>query len=231
MLSSVLQQRGDIPKIVFNVAYPKNNGNPATENVCSFFTQHGLTIRETVYADEIAIQRRGLVRNAQIDGTKCDYMLFADSDMVYSPHFFEDLGQKLAGELGNETRCISTTRVSLGKEFCIDYFRNQDNHTYPCVIENVADIVSKWPVYRISRSCGAGYFQLASVKSIQANGGLYVEPSKCADIPEHERFHKTRSDKQFRRRIGGTKHIKTLPQYHLNHVRDNEVGYHTKEQR
>lgn len=232
MMSSVLQQKGDIPDITFSVAYPKNNGNPTTEAVCSFFKSKGLKVKEFVYEDEIAIQFRGLVRNKQLQETEADWFLFSDSDMVYSPLFFEDIKKQLLTTLKDEKRCISSRRISLDKAFSKDFFNKNDTNTYPCLIENPADIVSKWPIFKITNSCGAGYFQLANVENIRKNhGGIYVDENNCFDLPEFEQIHKTKSDKQFRRMIGGFVTIKTLPQYHLNHERDNEEGKHLLIQR
>jgi hypothetical protein len=226
MMSSILQQKGNIPNIIFNVAYPHNNGNPTTENVCKFFREQGLNVKETVYPDEKSIQFRGLVRNRQLAEMGTDWVLMSDSDMVYDPFFFEDLQNQLENtDLKNETRCISARRISLSKEYSKDYFNKIDQNIYPCIIENVAEFVSKWPIFKISNSCGAGYFQLANVWNIKKNhNGLYVNPRDCADVPEFEKFHKTKSDKQFRRMLGGTVTIKTKSQYHLNHERDNEEG-------
>jgi hypothetical protein len=146
--------------------------------------------------------------------------------MVYDPLFFEDLQNQLENtELKNETRCISARRISLDKQYSKDYFNKTDKNIYPCVVENVAEFVSKWPIFKITRSCGAGYFQLANVKNIKENcGGIYVNPESCKDEAECDSYHKTRSDKQFRHLLGGTVTIKTKPQYHLNHERDNEEG-------
>jgi len=224
MLSSILQQKGNVPNIIFNVAYPKNNGNPTTEKVCKFFGEHGLNVKETIYPDEKSIQFRGLVRNKQLAETTADWILMSDSDMIYDPLFFDDLQKQLINELKNEKRCISATRISLDKPYCKNFFNNNiDTNFYPCVVDNVADIVSKWPVYQISRSCGAGYFQLANVKNIKENhGGIYVNPNRCKDEAEFESYHKTRSDSQFRHMLGGKVTITTKPQFHLNHERDNE---------
>lgn len=233
MLSSILQQKGNTPNIIFNVAYPRNNGNPITEDVCKFFKDNGLNIKETQYENEISIQRRGLVRNRQLLESKADWILFSDSDMCYDPFFFEDLQNQLQGDLKDEIRCISARRISLDKQYSKDYFNKIDKYIYPCVVTNVAEFVSKWPIFKITNSCGAGYFQLANVKNIkEKHGGIYVDPQHCADVPEHDKFHKTKSDKQFRRMLGGIKRIKTKPQYHLNHERDNEEGFkHLKIQR
>jgi len=227
MLSSVLQQKGNIPNIVFNIAYPHNNGIPTTESVCKLFKDNGLNVKETVYKNEFEIQKRGLVRNIQLKETNADWILFSDSDMCYDPFFFEDLQNQLENtELKNETRCISARRISLSKEYSKDYFNKIDKNVYPCIVPDVAQFVSKWPVFQISRSCGAGYFQLANVRNLKENcGGFYVDPKHCNDEAEFESYHKTRSDRQFRHLLGGAKTIKTKPQYHLNHERDNEEGY------
>lgn len=232
MMSSVLNQSGDVPQLTFSVAYPVNNGNPTTEKVCAFFKDRGLNIKEQVYENERAMQFRGLVRNRQLSESKAEWILMSDSDMVYSPEFFSVLGKKLEGELKNETRCISASRISLDKAHCIKFFKELDTTKYPEIIINPAFIVEKWPVFQISKNCGAGYFQLANVNSIRKlHGGLYVDPKNCKDKAEFDDIHKTNSDVQFRRRVGGVKRITLPPQYHLNHIRDNEIGFHTNEQR
>jgi len=232
MMSSCLQQVGDVPRITFSVAYPKNNGNPNTESVCTFFREKGLDVKEFPYEDERAMQFRGIVRNAQLAASKADWILFSDSDMVYSPTFFATLGSMLEGELKDETRCISASRISLDKDKSKNFFNQEDTTVYPALIENPSSIVSTWPVFQISRNCGAGYFQLANVDTVRSlHGGLYVDPENCADRAEFDDIHKTSSDRQFRSRCGGLKRISLPPQYHLNHERDNEVGHHLTIQR
>jgi hypothetical protein len=231
MLSSVLQQVGDVPSITFSVGYPVGNGKPTTEEVLDFFEARGLRIRRLPYEGMGVIQYRGLVRNDQLLKSDCEWVLFADTDMAYDPRFFEDLGRQLEGPLKDEKRVISASRVSLDKQFCKDYFNSGDDHVYPCVVEKAGELAS-WPVFQISRNCGAGYFQLVNRAHVMANcGGLYVEPSECNDWSWDGRGQKANSDKQFRSRVGGLKRITTLPQYHLNHSRDNEAGYHLTEQR
>ena len=231
MLSSLLRQKdhGNRPDIVFDVAYPINNGNPTTENVCKFFRDLGLQITETPYEGMEEIQYRGLVRNRQIEQCKTEWILFADTDMVYDCDFFDDLGKQLNTELKNEKRVISAKRISLDKEYCKNFFNKVDDRKYPCFIQS-ADICSKWPIFQVSRNVGAGYFQLASLKNIKERGGIYVDPKKNTDW-SWDRMQKANSDRQFRKMMGGIKRIKTKPQYHLNHERDNEVGIHLTVQR
>lgn len=232
MMSSCLQQDGDVPALTFSVAYPKLNGTPTTEEVCTFFAQRGLDVKMFPYADERAIQFRGLVRNVQLSESKAEWVLFSDSDMVYSRTFFAELGKRLEGDLKDETRCISASRISLDKEYSKMFFNTYDDTGYPAEIDRVADKVAPWPVYQISRNCGAGYFQLVNVAAVRRlHGGLYVDPKACADRAEFDDIHKTSSDSQFRKRVGGIKKIELPPQWHLNHERDNEVGHHLTLQR
>ena len=233
MLSSLIQQKqhGHRPDIVFDVGYVRNNGTPTTESVCAFFRDLGLQIKETVYEDMSEIQFRGLVRNRQLAGCDTEWILFADTDMVYDRDFFDDLGVKLEGELKDERRLISARRISLDKAFCKDYFNREDARAYPCFVGGTASLCSQWPIFQNSRNVGAGYFQLVNVPYVKEKfGGVYVDPLKNKDW-SWEKMQKANSDRQFRRMIGGVKRIETKPQYHLNHERDNEEGRHLTVQR
>lgn len=234
MMSSVLQQIGDVPKLVFSVSYPSNNGTPTTEETCKFFRDKGLNIREQCYPDMEVIQYRGLARNRQIQESDCDWILFADCDMVYDQRFFEDLGQQLIGPLKDEKKVLSARRISLDKPFSKNFFNNADKHVYPCVVSYPACIVSTWPIFKVTANVGAGYFQLVNRRNLVENhGGIYVKPEKNSDWgwTEGKKMQKANSDKQFRRMMGGIKRISTKPQYHLNHERDNEEGCHLVIQR
>ena len=233
MMSSLIlqKQNGHRPGIIFDVAYPKNNGNPTTEQVCDFFRDLGLKIKETPYEDMSEIQFRGLVRNRQLAQCETEWILFADTDMVYDPEFFDDLGRQLEGDLKKETRVISARRISLDKAYCKNYFNKTDAKKYPCFIGRPADLCSIWPVYQISKNVGAGYFQLVNVQNVRENhGGIYVDPKRNNDW-SWDKMQKANSDRQFRKMMGGIKRITTKPQYHLNHERDNEEGKHLTIQR
>lgn len=233
MLSSVLQQEGNVPPLIFNVAFPINNGNPTTESVCDYFEGRGLTMRRVPYEGMERIQYRGLVRNDQLKVCTAEWILFADTDMVYHPRFFEDLAAQLQNkEIAQEERMLSTSRISLDKTYCKNFFNNLDSNCYPCEIEGVASIVEGWPIYKIGKNVGAGYFQLVRRSVIEEKyGGIYVNEKKCQDWSWNSRGQKARSDRQFRHMVGGKLKIKTLPQWHLNHERDNEVGHHLTIQR
>jgi len=231
MMSSLIRQKdhGHRPEIIFDVAYQKDNGNPTTEMVCTFFRDLGLKIVETPYDGMEEIQFRGLVRNRQIAQCKTEWILFADTDMVYDDDFFDDLGKQLE-ELKDEKRVISARRISLDKDYCKDFFNNKDDHQYPCYISSPAKVCSTWPVFQVSRNVGAGYFQLANMESIKEHGGIYVDPKNNSDW-SWDKMQKANSDRQFRKMMGGIRRIKTKPQYHLNHERDNEAGTHLTIQR
>jgi hypothetical protein len=108
---------------------------------------------------------------------------------------------------------MGADRVSLDIPFCIKYFE-EDSRTYPCVIPNVSDVVSKWTVKWVTGSGTApGNFQLANVKAVQIIGdGKYT--GRTGDV-----WRRTKSDRAFRCRMGGRRAIKTKKQYHLNHDR------------
>ena len=235
MLSSLLQQIGDVPDLVISIAHPPENGSPTTESICNFFKNEGLDIREIIIPmDEI--QYRGLARNEQLRQCTCEWILFADTDMVYSPDFFADLGKQLEGHLKKETKCISSRRVSLDKDYCKNYFNSSDpwKNQYPVIVPAPSVICKNWPIFQISANVGAGYFQLANVANIKENHkGIYVPDDSNPDWGwlEGKKMQKAKSDRVFRRMLGGIKKIKTKCQYHLNHERDNEEGYHLTLQR
>lgn len=217
MLSSILQQKGEIPNILVNISHTDNDGNPTTKEVCDFFRSKGLNIKETLMGDN-EVDNRSLARTKQLKESNDDFILFADSDMVYDPLFFSDLKAQLETNLKDETKCMAADRVSLDIPFCTEYFE-KDRNKYPMVVENVVDIVSKWPVYYISgRKRGAGYFQLANVQLVKERGVEY-------GVARHDGFRKEdgfftcKADRYFRINLGGIAPIITKPQYHLNHQR------------
>ena len=213
MLSSILQQKGDIPDIYVSVSYLPNNGNPTTEKVLDFFEEKGLKIIR-VPLEKGQESDRSIARNIRLKETKADWMLFADCDLVYDPLFFDDLKKKLEKEPYSKVEVVmGGDRYSLDIPFCIKYFE-EDKREYPCIIENVADIVSKWKVGRIGGGgIAAGYFQLVSMEVMRRKGIIYSGGKK--DV-----WRKTRSDREFRVRTGGRMAIPVLPLYHLNHDRN-----------
>ena len=235
MLSSLSQQINP-PEITIDIAYQPNNGSPTTEAVIDFFLNQqlarkeygvhtyfagtpNLKIRQTLCGDEIK-GKRGTVRERQLQQSKADWILFGDCDHVYHPDFFNDLATQLAGPFKDDTKCLASTRISLAKDHCKDFFNRTLPGQYPCFIPDAAQTVSTWPVYRISPAMGAGYFQMANVDRLRRDhGGHYVPPKARRDNGWH-----TKSDRYFRQMLGGVARITTKPQYHLNHERPREEG-------
>ncbi len=213
MLSSILQQKGDIPNITINLSYAKDEGDPKTIDVIDYFTKKGLKIIPLELTEGQG-KNRAIARNIQTKNAHSDWMLFADCDHVYDPYFFEDIyKQLLTDKYKNETKVIGADRYSLDIPFCVDYFEKDEN-IYPCEIDNVADIVSTWPVMYVSgKRIAAGNFQLANVKAIKEQGGIYSGRSR-----DGGRCFK--SDINFRKRMGGRVAMDVKKQYHLNHNRD-----------
>ena len=226
----MLQQHDGSIDLRMSIAHPVNNGSPSTEEVIDFFLrQRGMRIT-SIPLDMDVIQYRGLARNVQLEASTADWILFSDADMVFDPWLFRDLIYDLEGPLRNERRVISARRISLDKDHCKQWFNTMDPFRYPCEVPAAAFRVSNWPVYQISRNCGAGYFQLVNRQYILDRFGWYVYPAANNDRP-WKKGQKAASDIQFRRMVGGVKKINTRPMYHLNHERDKEEGHHLTCQR
>ena len=215
MLSSILQQQGDVPNINVAISFCPNDGEPTTKEVCDFFRKKGLNVYETILTEK-EVPNRSIGRNRQVKEViktkRADWMLFADSDMVYDPFFFDEVQKQLKGKYRNIKKVIGADRISLDIPFCKKYFED-DTQKYPYVIPDVAKIPSEWPVMWVtgSRTC-PGNFQLANVDSIIERGGVYTGRSR--DV-----WRKTRSDRGFRVQMGGRCSMPIKNQYHLNHDR------------
>lgn len=211
MLNSILQQKGNVPNILVSISHVKNDGTPTTSEVCDFFREQGLNIKENILEDKNK-GNRAIGRNIQTKETQADWILFVDSDMVYDPYFFEDIQKQLKNKLAKETRVIGADRVSLDIPFCIKYFED-DKRNYPCIIDNVADIASQWKVKWVrGKGTAPGNFQLANVNVIKCKGRIYT-------YREGDIWRATKSDRHFRLNMGGRTGMDVKEQYHLNHDR------------
>jgi len=221
MLSSILQQKGDVPEILISISYTPENGNPKTREVTDFFRENGLNILD-IELDPKDAPNRAIPRNMRAGDTEADWILFADSDMVYDPMFFDDIKKKLeSDDYKNETKVLGADRHSLDIPFCIKYFE-EDERTYPCIVENVAEIPKDWPKKWISgKNTCAGYFQLARVEAVKDKGDVQKDGTKIGRYCHRLRdvWRRTKSDRQFRCHMGGRKPLAVLPMYHLNHDR------------
>lgn len=212
MLSSILQQKGDIPNIIVNISHCSDDGNPTTEEVCKFFREKGLNIVETIVTKE-EVCNRAIARNKQATATKADWVLFADSDMVYSEFFFDDLQKQLRRDLRDVQLVMGADRTSLDEKFSIKFFE-EDKGVYPRVIESPSDIASKWPVkWKTGRGTAPGNFQLVNGNVLRGKA-----KGKITDMPK-DFWRNTRGDRALRVRLGGRKAIEAKNQYHLNHDR------------
>jgi hypothetical protein len=236
MLSSLCQQKHLNCDLVVDISYLKNNGKPSTEEVIALFREKGLNIKETVYDSVERFQFRGYTRNDQLATCNTDYMLFADTDMVYHPRFFNKLFKTLEEEqYANYNGMYICGRYSQPNEII-----EKSNTFVNLVVEDKALYVNHaWTkcdvmLTKKSRSSvGAGYFQLIHMDRCD-HGGYYVPEGKSRDRGWEGSGQKAKSDMQFRRRL---KHRIQLPrwfgkaQIHVNHFRDNQFGRHLTEQR
>jgi len=215
MLNSILQQTGDIPELTTSISYLPETGNPTTESCIEFFKNQGLKII-SVPINKGEESNRAIARNLRTKNSKADWLLYVDADMVYSKNFFEELKKKLeTDKYKNEKLVIGADRHSLEIQYCVDYFNN-DTRIYPCIIHNVADEVSKWPVWYVKgKRIAPGYFQLASLQAIKEKGGVYSNINV-------DRWRLCTTDRVFRSHMGGRVSIDLPPQYHLNHDRSDD---------
>lgn len=220
LLSSVLQQQGDIPEIIVDVAYVLNSGKPRTKEVIGFFRRQGLNIVTHPYKEMEDIMYRGQTRNHQVQDTDSDWIVFIDSDMVYSPTFFAEMKRLLEGEFKDNPRCLISRRRSTYLE---ETEKLVAQYEYPCVIPSAFDTISKLDS-KVKSNVGAGYFHLANVELLRKNfQGLYCNPNKKRDRSWITGAPKARSDMVFRRKLGREK-IPLPIQYHAQHTRGMVEG-------
>jgi len=229
-----LQQVGDVPEIIVDVAHLPNNGKPhTTEAILREFSERGLRTCQNVYKySSVPFGYRGIVRNKQIwnaFGVDADWIFFADCDNVYHPEFFS----KLKGYLENTkaTNCITSSvkdHTDVPETNLV-----MDSFDEYIVIDNAYELAGKISVVRTkNKKIAAGCMQVVRPKDIQdKNHGVYVEVDKCKDRNMLEQGQRAKSDIQFRRYMGGTTNIPLPKQIHLNHLRDKEEGRHLEEQR
>jgi len=228
MLSSMLRQA--LPKnmhISMSIAYVEGTGNPSTEEVIDYFKEQGLDVKGVSYPDTTEFQYRGWTRNKQLEQCDADWILFADCDMIYPPNFFNVAYTQLQlDKYKDNPHCLHSGRYSTTLNETEDLV---NSYEYPCVIENTTNLVQYLPGKHMA-NIGAGFCQLVNVKLVkESDTPYYCEPGKKIDY-SYDKFHKTKSDQRFRRRLGREK-IPLPLQYHLQHLRDNEVGYHIELQR
>jgi len=233
MLSSILQQvprnpKVSLPEIEVAIAYVKQNGTPLTEDVIEFFKEQGLNIIGHEYPDIKEFQYRGLTRNRALKYTDADWILFADTDMVYHPKYFGELGKLLRSEYKRNKHCLYSRRKSTILKDTEPLIKSRQ---YPCVIDKAYEIMDKVPA-KIKANVGAGYCHIANVMNLRnEHGGIYVNPKRPRDWSWEKRYQKAKSDMHFRKMLGGEP-LPDLPlQIHVQHIRDNEEGKHLTIQR
>ena len=228
MLSSILEQV-DLPEdlcISISVAYVEGTGQPTTEAVLDYFEEQGLHIVRVPYADQEEFQYRGWTRNRQLELTTADWIIFADSDMVYPPTFFKVLYDKVSTTYKDNPHCLYSRRYSTTLE---ETRKLVDTKAYPIHMERAFEYAQALPG-RLKSNVGAGYFQLANVKLLKENHGYYQVPGKKIDRSWEGKGQKAKSDMHFRKMVG--REAIGLPiQVHLQHVRDSDFGYHVEVQR
>lgn len=231
-LSSLAQQtRPDL--FVIDVAHMPQNGKPTTEAVCDLFREK-VSIKQTRWSDYEKFQRRGYVRSRQLQEARTEWILFADSDMIYAPEYFA----RLATELEKHPRAAymlssgrKTTEISQATTLVNGLVQDSPAHVYEAFYRAIAICLR-----RTKGARGAGNSQLVNVKH-GAHGGHYVLPNRNPDWGWGPRGQDTKSDVRFRGRMRSGGPLVPLPEWfalnvvHLNHNRDKDAQRHIEEQR
>lgn len=227
MLSSMLQQEGLTPdcRISASVAFAQGLGNPTTEAVIAHFREFGLDVQGSPWPDASEFQYRGLTRNRQLEETDADWIIFADTDMVYPPGFFAKAHELLTGPYRDNPHCLFSQRFSTELEPTRKLI---DRFEYPKVVSGAHGLAYQLPG-KLKGNVGAGYCQIANVKLLKHNFGYYQVPGKHIDWSWAKR-QKAKSDMHFRRMLGGEA-IPLPVQIHLQHERDADYGKHVEIQR
>ena len=228
MLSSILQaDKRDGLKVTVNLAYVAGTGHPTTEDVITAFQQQGLHINSCVYDSTEEFQYRGWVRNRQLDMTEADWILFADSDMVYPLNFFNEMCRLLSGDkYRNNPHCLYSRRFSTELNPTQKLI---DKYSYPACIIDAHEQVQVLPG-RLKANVGAGYCQIANVALLKKNYGYYQKPGKRIDWSWEKKYQKAKSDMHFRKMLG-RQAIRLPVQIHLQHLRDSDFKKHVELQR
>jgi len=218
MLSSMMQQ--DLPEdmhISMSVAYVSGTGNPETEAVIDTFRKEGMDVRGVPYPNIDEFQYRGWTRNKQLDECDADWILFADCDMVYPPNFFKVMYEQLnLDKYKDNPHCLHSRRFSTTLD---ETEALVNKYKYPCVIPDTCGQIKVLPGKKKS-NIGAGFCQLANVEILKnSKHPWYCVPGKKIDY-SYSKYHKTKSDMHFRRRLKSEK-IPLPLQYHAQHVRSN----------
>lgn len=227
MLSSILQQKErkegiGLPELRVCVSFVSDKvTNAGMHKLLDVFSQAGLNICRREYGGFEFFKLRGNVRNRDLEnanGTKAtdaDWILWADSDMVYHPQFFGTLGHLLRTSFRGNMHCLHSKRKSTILEETETLI---GQYQYPCIIPDAYETADKLQAIE-KANIGAGYCQIANVDNLFTNhNGLYVE--RAVDNDWDTKGQKARSDQVFRRRLGREK-IPLPIQIHLQHTREN----------
>ena len=236
MLSSILQQEhGEyFPDIAVNVAAVRGNGEPSVKQVHErlepSLKAYGIQMKVTYYAGINRYQYRGLTRNDQWEQSDADWALFADTDMVYPPNFFNEAGRLLSTEYKDNPHCLVSQRFSTELAPTEQLVDDTGRWNYPCIIPGVWDRISVLPG-NLKTNSGAGYCQIANIPLLRKNfNGLYQNPDARVDWSWEKKYQKAKSDMHFRRRLGRER-IPLPVQYHVQHRRDCHEGRRLEIQR
>jgi len=236
MLSSLHQQNNKKSyDLIFDIAYEKNEvSDPPMEKLIDTFTKLGINIKARPYDGFERMQFRGFVRNDVLKDCKTDFLLFADTDMVYHPDFFSELFKLLKTDEWKDCPNVMACGRYSNDIALANKLIDKENYILPL-------IATAWDkadnnLNKLRRlNVGAGFWQLINMKTCP-HENYYVGEKRNRDwgwFDGKRNMQKASSDYQFRRRVKRLRMPEWFSknQIHLNHFRDNQHGTHLTGQR
>jgi hypothetical protein len=207
-LSSILEQIGNIPNIIINIGYVKNDGDPQTENVINVF-KNKLHIIEKKYDSVDDILHRGNVRNDLLHISDSEWVFWADCDHIYQNNFFAELKD----HLDKFSNIESTVLYSYNKNTTDIKSTDETLSESKILINDAFNLADKIPKIecRVNKKAG-GAMQVIRREQLK---GFYIKEDKSK--ANMMRFS---SDIKFRWRFKNIIPLDLPYMIHLNHNRN-----------
>ncbi len=229
MLSSFCQQDGGMPGFTFNIASLRNNGAPTTELVIAHFRDK-INIKHTIFEenerDIFAIS--SLVKERQVKNSSCEWIYKLDGDYVFPPDFYKRMTEDLDKQSNCETCVGSKARINTMPKPTTELI----NGTSGFYIDNVFEKSKTLPVRDVMENFKGSPGPIIAFRREIFNKKLQGKYNKTnLDFNLFKRGMHVKGEPTFRHRMGGTVRCDWPTYIHLNHIRDEDVGTHTEEQR
>lgn len=230
MLSSLFDQQAfagtPVPEIVVRINTHKDDQfKDWNERLKSVFCGRSGPIQfDFVEWDTHDYGRRGATRNRDVAECEAEWILFADGDQVFHPHFFAH-AMPIVEQIDNRGNIIATYRYTMSEEQGDGLVGAETYLDAPIKDTHVkCQQCNTWIIGKSQRirECATGNFQLVKIDTFRRNKRRYAEDVKYdINVLDVGRVpYATNCDWKFRHASTGvTRGLGFLPIWHLNHQR------------